>query len=191
MTGEMSIVVVAATEMELSNCQKHAGIHYVVSGVGPAMTSMAVCEAVAKYSPDLLIQVGIAGGVSQELALGQVVQVIEDRFGDLGAWRGDHFVSFDNSVYCGEKLDCSLRSVRGVTVSVACNPLIDRGVSEVESMEGASFFMAAAHCGVAAVQIRAISNYMDTPRAEWRVGEAVAALGGALDEVIGTLSREQ
>ena len=59
----------------------------------------------------------------------------------------------------------------------------------VEAMEGFAVLRAAALASVPAVELRAISNLVEDPRADWRIEEALAALAGAIPRLLDALSR--
>jgi futalosine hydrolase len=54
----------------------------------------------------------------------------------------------------------------------------------VEAMEGFAVLWASADAGVPAVEVRAISNYIEDDRADWRTDEALGVLADALPGLI-------
>jgi adenosylhomocysteine nucleosidase/futalosine hydrolase len=55
--------------------------------------------------------------------------------------------------------------------------------SDIENMEGAALFAAAESLGLRVAEIRAISNRVGEPFAEWRVEEALEALAEVLSNI--------
>jgi nucleoside phosphorylase len=51
-------------------------------------------------------------------------------------------------------------------------------------MEGFAVLRAAAEAGVPALELRAVSNLFSSPRPEWRIDAAIAALAGAVFAVL-------
>ena len=52
--------------------------------------------------------------------------------------------------------------------------------ADVEAMEGFGVLRAAAEAGVPALELRAVSNLFSSPRSEWRIDAAIAALAEAV-----------
>jgi len=186
------IVILAATENEIAGCRDIEGLIPVVTGIGATNTAIATMSAVKGYWPALMIQIGIAGAYGRNLPLGEAVLVASDRQADLGAWRGDRFEAFENHaplIECPWIPDVRWKKpiVRAQSVNCAASPLVATELAEIETMEGAAFFAAAAECEVKFLQLRTISNYVDTPREVWEVERAIAALPGALRELLDAL----
>ena len=213
----MHLLITAATGFELAGIQARwpagtytgaAEVRYLVSGVGPVLSAVATTEAVLAERPDLVLNVGIAGAFDRELALGEVVHVTHDSFGDLGVEERDG--SFTGAVALG-LLDANEPPfVRGQLVSSSpfafakqvvgvTNATVhgsaeriarfrERSEAQVESMEGAAVAYVALRQNLPHVQLRAISNYVEPrDRANWKIGEALAALTEAVDALIAAL----
>lgn len=182
-------------------------LQVLVSGVGATATAWALGYSMAQWRPDWVINAGIGGAIDRSLALGQVVQVITDRFGDLGIEQADgSFVPLeatgltdpDQYPWQAGKLQPPgaespfFPPANGITVQKVHGyaPSIDRlretfPEAQVESMEGAAVFYACMMAGVPVLQLRSISNFVETRnRANWQIREAVAALNEALQAVI-------
>jgi futalosine hydrolase len=54
----------------------------------------------------------------------------------------------------------------------------------VEAMEGFAVLRACQLAGVPAIEVRAISNRVDDPRSDWRLGDGLEALQGALPRLL-------
>lgn len=176
------ILIIAATEIEIAPCRAVAGCEFVVSGMGATNAAIATVRAIQRFAPTLVVQVGIAGATDKTIAIGEVVFVTSDYQADLGAWRNDSFTKFESERFSIENRT-SLRSVAARSVNTACVTYVNDD-AQIESMEGAAFMQAAATCGTPCVEIRSISNYTDSPRGEWQIERAIAALPAALDEII-------
>ena len=57
----------------------------------------------------------------------------------------------------------------------------------VEAMEGFAVLRAAELAGVPAVELRAVSNFVDDARADWRIDEALTALAAAIPRLLTAL----
>lgn len=178
-----TIVFIAAFPEEVEAVKKALGDKYpiLMSGMGPIPAMIATIAAIDKYSPELIVEVGIGGATNNDLKIGEVVVVSSDYQIDLGAYRPDTktFDPFTTEHYKSDYQIEGLKSVSGQTVTTACTPLIE-STAQVESMEGAAFMAAAQYKGVKFVQIRSISNYTGQSRAEWREEEALVNLSNTL-----------
>src|SRR5690606_17485859 len=77
----------------------------------------------------------------------------------------------------------NLRQCRGITVNTVhgddptIGKVVERLSPHVESMEGAAVFQAAQRFGIPALQVRAISNYVERRnKANWQLTPAIANL---------------
>ncbi len=159
------------------------------------------------HPPHLAIQAGIAGAVDARLTIGEVVNVTSECVLDLGAETasGQHLSPADMGFPLGYPYDDSgvLRplgpsailpfpAVAGGTVNRTTGSLasVQRLQTQfpnvqVESMEGAGFFYAGMMSGVAVLQLRAISNFVQVrDRESWNVPLAVTNLNAALKRVL-------
>lgn len=175
------ITIFAATELEIAPVMSCFGdrFAYCVTGVGSAATAVSVMQNLAQNKPNLALQVGIAGAIDHSLTIAGAVVVSRDYVADLGAFRDGNFVQFESEVTEYPYVTDGFRKVTARTVNAACTPYINDN-AQIETMEGAAFMMAARANAVRFMQIRTISNYIDTPRAEWKTDLAVAALSGAV-----------
>ena len=212
------VVVHAATEQELSALRSRwpAGayhtalaLEYLVGGVGPVATAISLSERLcARPTPDLLLTVGIAGALDRTLALGDVVHVVREEFGDLGVEEADGSLTdlatlglFDPDAppFSGGQLHAPgtpafAKRATGVTCSRAhgspasISRLRGRTDAQVESMEGAAAMWVAARRGVPFVQLRGVSNYVEPrDRSAWRVDLALANLTAAVERLLSGL----
>ncbi len=97
-----TILVVAATDAELAPLRRElaertqhfghdAGVtfQYLATGVGPVVTGIALTEHLFAHPCDVILDVGLAGALDREIALGEVCVVGSETFGDLGAEASD------------------------------------------------------------------------------------------------------
>jgi futalosine hydrolase len=167
----------------------------LITGVGMVATAFALGRHLATNRYDLAINLGIAGSFDRSIALGEVVEVIQDTFTELGAEDDKNFITlealgFGQTVF---KTDARLahyfprqsaiKTVTAATVNTVHGAddsiarLQQRVKPQLESMEGAAFFYACRQAGVAALQIRAVSNYVEKRnRNAWKIGLAVKNL---------------
>lgn len=179
------ITIFAATELEMAPLMSVFGdrFSYCTTGVGSTATTMAVMLNLAQSKPHLALGVGIAGAIDHSIAIGEAVIVNRDYVADLGAFRDGNFVQFDSEVVQYPYVTDSFRSVSARTVNAACTPYI-KDAAQIETMEGAAFMMAARASTARFMHLRTISNYIDTPRAEWQVERALAALPTAVARLL-------
>ncbi len=188
----MRILVVAATPFEvdaLDLSSKTPNIELLITGVGMVATAFVLGKHLATNAYDLAINLGIAGSFDRNIALGEVVEVTDDRFSELGAEDGDDFLSIDQLGFgestfnstCQLPPAFGLRQARSITVNTVHGneeSIRKIGISaQLESMEGAAFFYACKQAGLPAIQIRAVSNYVERRnRDAWQIGLAIKNL---------------
>jgi predicted 5'-methylthioadenosine/S-adenosylhomocysteine nucleosidase len=168
------VLVVAATERELAPVR---GADTLVCGIGPVEAAVSVTRALARRRPDAVLHIGIAGARAIEplsLVLGSEaiycdlqarIPVVDRVAPDAALFERVHAALPDAHVL---PIGTSAR-VGGAT---AC---------DVEAMEGFAVLRACEEAGVAAVELRAISNRYEED--EWRFEEAFALLGAALQRL--------
>lgn len=201
----MRVLVVAATEFEVGGLRAEGGsrnqesrvknqdIEFLITGVGMVATAFALGKHLAAHQYDLAINLGIAGSFDRNIALGEVVEVVEDSLSELGAEDGDAFLTIESMGF-GESVfkpsaglsdfgKFNLKQVKAVTVNTvhghlpSIQKLADRLQPQLESMEGAAFFYACKQAGVPCLQIRAVSNYVEKRnRDAWQIGLAIKNL---------------
>jgi len=223
----MNILVVAATREEVGilvdSCQlsvisnepliqttdnSQQSTDLLITGVGMTATAFALGRHLAINHYDLAINLGIAGSFDRNIPLGEVVEVVQDTFTELGAEDDTRFISLDalgfgQTVY---KTDARLadyypenglwqvtaatvNTVHGEETSIA--KLHQRSAPQLESMEGAAFFYACKQAGIPALQIRAVSNYVEKRnRDAWKIGLAVKNLNNFAGNLLRELGNE-
>ena len=222
----MKILVVAATVQEIeplvNTCQlpviQRQSIlngnnsiqpcNALITGVGMVATAFALGNHLANHTYDLAINLGIAGSFDRSIALGDVVEITQDTFTELGAEDDDQFITLDSlgfgkttyattarlSDYSTElkaqqATGATVNTVHGTESSIIT--LQRRATPEIESMEGAAFFYACQQAGVPALQIRAVSNYVEKRnRDAWKIGLAVNNLNNFAAKLLRNLGCE-
>jgi futalosine hydrolase len=171
------VLLVAATDIEL--CE-HEGL---VCGVGPVEAAAATARELALRPPDAVVHVGIAGG--HGITPGGLVVGSESVYVDLSAE-----IPVVDRVQPNAEL---LEKVRGAAPDALVLPIGTSGAVggtvpgglRVEAMEGFGVLRACEQAGVAAVEIRAISNELaENDRGRWRIGRALEALADVLPQVL-------
>jgi futalosine hydrolase len=180
-----AVLVVAATQRELAHVTQ---AETLCCGVGPVEAALATARAVAVRTPELVLHLGIAG--ARTLAPGALVLGSEAVYCDLR-----DPTSTLGLVERASPDPALLAAATGALPHAAVLPIATsarlgggRACAEVEAMEGFAVLRAAAAAGVPALELRAVSNAFDAPRAEWRIDEALEALARAtavLIEVLG------
>lgn len=184
-------------------------VKLLVTGVGMTMTALNLGGLFAKERFDLAVNAGIAGAYNRSLSIGDVLNVTTERFADLGVEEADgrftdihelglvgtDAAPFSNGTLLNPAAGFDfLPKAKGLTVNKVhgYQPSIDalrsKFDADVESMEGAAFFLACLMVGQPFLQIRSISNYVETRNREaWDLPKAILNLNEVLVELITTL----
>lgn len=203
--GRLLVVTAVAAERDAITalCPRLA---VLVAGVGPAAAAAATSAELAREPAELVLCAGIGGGYVP-LGAGEIAVASASVFADLGAQSADGFVPLSQLGYGDERYRVPAQLAveladrtgghMGTVLTVATVTGTEARADELrgrfpdavaEGMEGAGVAAAAAVHGAAFAEIRAISNAVGPRRrAEWRVAEALHALGRALAAVAGGL----
>jgi len=176
----------------------------VVTGVGSMLTSLAMTRTNKITEADMIINAGVAGSYNREINIGSVVEVVEDRFADLGVEEADGGFTdvfemdlmnkdqfpFENGLLKIEG-QTNYQRVSGITVNkvngteASIERMTKKYNPEIESMEGAAFMYTAKIMDIKAIQLRAISNFVE-PRnkANWDLEKAIKSLNEALINIM-------
>lgn len=182
----------------------------LVTGVGMPLTAYHLGRAFAKNKYDLVINAGIAGAFNPSLKIGDVVNVISEQFGDLGIEEADgsfsdlfdnKLLALDSDLFTAGKLlnpagaehsflpaakGLSINKVHGYPPSIEA--IQNKFDADIESMEGAAFFLACKEAKVSFLQIRAISNYVEKRNREnWDLPLSIQNLNKVLIGLASTL----
>ncbi len=184
----------------------------VVTGVGMVSTTFLLTQIFSQNHFNLNINAGIAGTFDETIEIGEVVNVVSERFGDLGVEEKNGTFSdlFDlgllelNSppfIYGTLQNPAAgefsfLKKVQGLTVnkvhgSAASIRKIKKKYPEVqvETMEGAAFFYNCLLADVKFLEIRSISNRVEPRnRAAWDLPQAIQNLNEVLLEMLERLT---
>lgn len=210
----MKILIVAATYAELAPFMNHLELkgipdevvqfnahqlRFLVTGAGMVATAYALGKAFSQDQYDLALNVGIAGSFSRKLHIGELVEINQDVFAELGAEDDEDFISLEElelgetqygSSYNGE-LQTLLKRVKGITVNKvhgnenSIEETVEMFTPKTESMEGAAFFYACEEAEVPSLQVRAISNYVERRNKDnWNIPLAIGNLNKWLVEFL-------
>jgi len=178
-------------------------VRILVTGVGMLLTAVHLTRYLAHENVDLVINAGIAGAYHSDLNIGEVVAVISEQLGDVGAQERDggftdifemRFIApnefpFVNACLVNENPCQSLRlkEVKGLTVNKvhgevhAIDFIRKKYQADIETMEGAAFLYICKTHKIPFTQIRAISNYVEPRNREnWNIGLAIKNLNEVL-----------
>ncbi len=213
----MHILLVSATPFEIAPTlawfethfqQKSAGVfekknlvvQTLVTGVGMTASAFQLGYLFAQQRPEWAINAGIAGTFDPHLKIGDVVQIVSERFGDLGVEESDG--SFTDVSELGLLASATLSNPQPpIPNLLPCNGLTVNKVhgaatsiqkirekypeAQVESMEGAAFFYACLAAGVPFAEIRSISNRVEPRNREaWDLPLAIKNLNEVLVEML-------
>ena len=191
----MRVLVVSATKNEVTL----EGIDHLVTGVGMVATAIELSKKLIENDYDLVINAGIAGSFNRSIEIGQVVEVVKDTFSEIGAQDGNQFLSpndigldLDNVFHNESKT--SFDKVSGITVNTIHGEdtsivrVMYRLNPQVETMEGAAFFMTCQRFSVNCMQLRSISNYVEKRnKSRWDIPKAIKNLNIELNNILNSL----
>jgi len=203
----MKPLIVAATTAEIAPILAHFSLigdsfietdkfDVLITDVGMVATAFALGQKLSdKYN--LVLNVGIAGSFGRNIMLGEVVNITQDTFAELGAEDHDKFITLPqlgfgehafSSLSCSSApIELTLRKVKGITVNKVHGNAqsIEKTIAlyqpQTESMEGAAVFYACNKLNIPVLQVRSISNYIEPRNREnWQIGLAVKNLNNWL-----------
>jgi futalosine hydrolase len=222
----MKILIVTATSLELTPFLEHLekvgtkksffeyeykghSIFPLTTGVGSMVTAYALSRFPDIKNIDLAINAGICGAYDRSLNLGDVVEIDQDRFADLGVEEADasftdiyelelengsRFPYKDGWLYNESKYGSRKQKAISVTVNTVSGTqaTIDKRLKkykpQTESMEGAAFLYACKTMDVDCIQLRAISNYVEPRnRDNWQIAKALDNLNQSIIQYIDKL----
>ena len=224
----MHILLIAATPFEIAPVisflestfkktsdqifQKNSlSVQLLLTGVGVTATAWHLSRTLAAGGVSWVINAGVAGAFDQILQPGTVVQVISERFGDLGVEEADgrftdvfelgltnlNHPPFVNGILYNPAADETpfLHAVKGLTVNRVHGTATSIAAvrekfpeAQVETMEGAAVFYGCLLAEIPFVEIRSISNYVEPRnRDAWELGLAIEQLNTVLIEILQTI----
>ena len=192
----MNVLIVAATKPEIIS-ERISDLPILITGMGMVNTAINLTRELNENNYDLVINMGISGSFSDEIKIGDVVEVIEDCFSEIGFEDGESFSEFsdlDTKTRFIVDGRTSLRKVKGITVNTvhgnenSIHNIIERLHPNIESMEGAAVFQVCEEMKIPCIQIRSISNKVEKRNKEnWNLDLAILNLNIEVEKIISTL----
>jgi futalosine hydrolase len=219
----MKILIVSATRFEIApllegmesavetggkliTCKyQKLEIDFLITGAGMVATAYYSGKKLNE-TYDAAFNIGICGSFNRNLNIGDVVNVYEDCFSELGAENDLEFltlhelnlegvISLVNNKYGSLTTVIEmLPKVNGITVNKVhgndqtIEKTFEKFHPMVESMEGAAFMFACEMEDIPYVQIRAISNYVEKRNREsWNIPLAIENLNNKMLDVLNSL----
>ena len=187
----MKILLVVATDQEIMK-DKFNGCSILITGMGMVNTSIQITKELMQDKYDLVINMGVAGSYFKDYVIGDVVEVVEDSFSEVGFENGNDFEQFSDFVTkYNVTAKTNLKKVKGITVNTvhgnekSIAKIVNRLKPDVESMEGAAVFKVCNEFAVPCIQIRAISNNVEKrTKANWNMPLAIHNLNNQVAEII-------
>ena len=171
----------------------------LITGVGMLNICMSLTEELISNKYDLVINLGIAGSFLDKFKIGDIVEVIQDCFSEIGAEDGDSFllpkqVSLDIRTIFSNDPKTTLRKARGITVNtihgnnISIEKVKSRLDPDIESMEGSAVFKVCEEMKIPCIQIRSISNKVEKRnKKNWNLDLAISNLNIEVEKIISTL----
>ena len=189
----MKILLVVATEQEIIE-DRFKSCSVLLTRVGMVNTAIELTKELMKNKYDLVINMGVAGSFSDEIKIGDVVEIVEDNFSEIGFEDGMKFEPFSEFELVTKfsvvgKTD--LQKVKGITVNTvhgneaSIADVVKRFNPDIETMEGVVVFKVCKEFVVPCMQIRAISNKVEKRnKANWDMPLAIKNLNTAVEKII-------
>ncbi len=227
----MNILITSSTTLEIKPLLDHLdsvseqksfleyringhSIFPLVTGIGATKMAYAMAQFPKINGIQVAINGGICGSYNPLLNLGQVVEVVDDLFADLGAEDNDGsmldiydleleerdtFPFKDGKIINDKrKYRTDIDEVSGLTVNKALGTPLNIALmkekydADIESMEGAGFFYACKMMDISCHQIRAISNYVEPRNKDaWQLELAIERLNQSLVKFIHVLTKDR
>ena len=192
----MNVLIVAATKLEITS-DKISNLPILITGVGMLNTAINLTKELNNNDYDLVINMGVAGSFSDKFKVGDVVEVVEDNFSEIGFETRlgfSKFKSFELQTKHLNKSRTSLKKVKGITVNTVhgnhnsiCD-IIKRESPDIESMEGASVFKACEELNIPCIQVRSISNKIEIRnKLNWDLDLAIKNLNIEVEKILENL----
>jgi predicted 5'-methylthioadenosine/S-adenosylhomocysteine nucleosidase len=174
------VLVVAATERELELLESNDTF---CCGIGPVEAALRTARAIEERKPGAVVHVGIAGSRTLEppaLVLGSEA-VYCDVIDPASTLPRVERAQPDAELL--QRARAALPEAHVLPIAT-CGRVGGGTGFDVEAMEGFGVLRACELAGVAAVELRAISNSPDeADRSRWRFDEAFSALAAALQRL--------
>jgi futalosine hydrolase len=211
----MPVLITAATDFELGQPLKNTiNADVLVTGAGVPAVMFHLQKKLQQKKYNCVVQAGIAGAFENSFALGKVVLVKQDTFGDLGMERENVFTSIFDSGLADKNAfpfkdgwlvnthvllqQANLAKVKAVTVNKVTDSkthqqqLAQNFSPAIETMEGAALHYVCLQENIPFLQIRAISNYVgERDKQKWKMKEAIESLNIELNKLMQALHQAQ
>ena len=213
----MKILIVSATEIEQRAVKtsfnklkrlKHE-VHFLCTGPSVPMTTFEFTNYISDKEFDLYINAGICGSFKNEYTIGTVLNIVQDRFADIGIahknktislfdtdfWTDTDKIFSQNGCLVNEtNVGINLPKVSAITVNVTSGQKLqikertEKYNADTESMEGAAFAYVCEKKKLNYLQIRAVSNKVEERNPEkWNIPLALKKLADSLILIISDL----
>ena len=197
------ILLVSATPAEMMKTQD-SNFESLVTGVGMVATTFTLTQKLIENHFDLIIDLGIAGSFNPVFEIGSVVQVVSDRFSELGVEDNGRFIPADEMklakkedvVFTTDIRINFLPEAHGITVNRVhgTGETIDSARQQfnpdIESMEGAAIAYVCQKFNIPWVQIRSVSNKVEPRnRDAWNIPLAIENLHTEVSKYLEIVSK--
>lgn len=186
-------------------------IDILITGIGLIFTTFQLTKALNEKKYDLIFNVGIAGSFNRNIQIGDIVNVVSEELADLGIENQKNFQTlFDSGFMAPDtfpfiegKLKSSaidnkelntLPKVNAISANTAhgnektIKSIHKKFNPDIETMEGAAFFYVCLMEKVNFIQLRVISNYVESRNAEkWNIPLAINNLAQKLIQILDSI----
>jgi futalosine hydrolase len=205
----MKILVVAATEMELSIFLKQKKINAnhkincLITGIGLTATTYTLTKYLQKRKPDLIIQAGVGGCFDTTIPLGTVLAIKQETIADQSVIELNKLKTlFDMELVPANQLPfqkgwlvnknealkkIKLKKVTGISVNEITTSKLKVDFYKthfkpvIESMEGAALHYICLMERIPFIQLRSVSNYIaERNKKNWNMKESITNLNSEL-----------
>ncbi len=218
----MKILIVSATSKESDKLTSYKAerhlVQVLVTGIGMVNSAYVLTRILARETFDLIIHIGVCGSYNKNFALGQIVHVRENIFGDMGATDAlgnfldmrtmgfrhfsadgkDYYNAIENPNDTNRFFNhVKIPSVKGLTVntvngdSARIESMKRLFNPDIESMEGAAIALVCVQECVPYFEFRSISNYVE-PRdtSKWNLPLALSSIQDFTIEMIAGIRKD-
>ena len=192
----MKVLIVVATNFEITSDMLKV-YPVLVTGIGMVNTSINLTRELSKNRYDLVINMGIAGSFKDSINIGDVVEITEDSFSEIGFENSNQFnkfSEFDIKTSFTVNPKSSLTRVKSITVNTvhgnaqSISEIVERENTDIESMEGAAVFNVCEDFNTNCIQIRSISNKVEVRnKDDWDIKSAIINLNKEVERIITNL----
>lgn len=208
----MQILLIAATALEIEPfTTTNSRVDTLITGVGVPAAIYHLQKRIHQIDYDFIIQAGIAGSFSNEIALGRVVLVQQDCFADLGMEEKGNYTPIFNTAFADKdefpftdgwliNTDENLKYIdlpkaKAITLNKVSDSELQKQQfvqsfnADIETMEGAALHYVCLQEHIPFLQIRSISNHVgERDKTKWKIKEAIENLNKELQILINDLT---